>query len=248
VILSKAFVFTEKDLNDGTGTYSVGMENAFHTCYKWVKDDSNFSSIIGQEVTLSSFPFNNCYSRHSWDLLLQVMTLIAPHTSKNIPSVLTMSEFQYLKLRMMPDVEVYTKNGVSTNIQPRKCAARESVKQRSEKRFLRVDTHPKFDELQGLLETAIAIGLRAQPPSVPSLRVADNCKTSFVLAGKNDTVNLFFPLPAESFDGTSHSSSWDRLHVRSQPKARGPSVASVSKVGLVGPRGQTSLKPGLFEQ
>jgi hypothetical protein len=33
-ILSKAFVFTENDLNDGTGAYAVGMENAFHVRYK----------------------------------------------------------------------------------------------------------------------------------------------------------------------------------------------------------------------
>ena len=39
---------------------------------------------------------------------------------------------------------------------------------------------------------------------MPSLCVADNYKWSFVLAGKNDTVNLFLPLPAESLDGTSH--------------------------------------------
>jgi hypothetical protein len=212
-ILGEAFVFTKKDLNDGTGAYAVGMENAFHARFRWEKDDDIFYPIIGQEATLSSFPFDDCYSRRSWDLLVRVATLInreltrsfiAQHTSKNIPLVLTMSEFQYLKLRMMPDVEVYTKNGVSTNIQPRKCAARESVKRRSEKQFLRVDTRPKFEKLQGVLGRAIAIGLRARPPSVPSLRVADNYKTSFVLAGKNDTVNLFLPLPDVSVDGTNH--------------------------------------------
>ncbi len=97
-ILSEAFVFTEKDINDGTGAYSIGMDNAFHARYKWVKDDSNFSLIIGQEATLLSFPFDDCYSRCSWDLLLRVATLInreltrsfiAQHTSKHIPLVLT---------------------------------------------------------------------------------------------------------------------------------------------------------------
>jgi hypothetical protein len=212
-ILSEAFVFTEKDVNDGTGAYAVGMENAFHARYKWEKDHAIFYPIIGQEATLPSFPFEDCYSRRSWELLVRVATLInreltrsfiAQHTKKNIALFLTMSEFQYLKLRLTPDVQVYTKNGVSTNIQPRKCAARESVKRRSEKQFLRVDTSQKFEKLQGVLGSAIVIGLRARPPSVPSLRVADNYKWSFVLAGKNDTVNLFLPLPVESLDGTSH--------------------------------------------
>jgi hypothetical protein len=66
---------------------------------------------------------------------------------------------------------------------------------------------PKIWYTQVVLGTAIAIGLRVRPPSVPSLGVADGYKTSFVLAGKNNTVNLFFPLPAESVDGTSHQQS-----------------------------------------
>jgi hypothetical protein len=212
-LLSEAFVFTENALNDGTGAYSIGMENAFHACYKWVKDESLFYPIIGPDAALAPFPFQDCYSRRSWDLLVRVATLInreltrssiAQHTSKNIALFLTSSEFQYLKLRLAPDVEVYIKNGVSTNIMPRKCAARESIKQRSEKEFLRVDTDSKFQKLRAILGSSIVLGLRARPPRVPSLRVVDDYKWSFVLAGKNDTVNLFFPLPAESVDGISH--------------------------------------------
>jgi hypothetical protein len=67
-----------------------------------------------------------------------------------------------------------------------------------------VDTILKFQKLQGVLGSAIVIGLRARPPSVPSLRVAKQYKCSFVLAGAKDTVNLFLPLPAQSVDGTSH--------------------------------------------
>jgi hypothetical protein len=215
-IMSEAFVFTDNDINDGTGAYSVGMMvNAFHVRYKWEKDESNFYPIIGgPETTLESFPFDDCYSRRNWDFLVQVATLInreltnrsfmAQHTSKNIALFLTMSEFEYLKFRMTPVVEVYSKKGVSTNIQPRKSAAQESVKQKGEKQYLRVDTDPKFQRLQGVLGSSIVLGLRARPPCVPSLRVADEYKWSFVLAGKNDTVNLFFPLPAESVDLMSH--------------------------------------------
>jgi hypothetical protein len=47
---------------------------------------------------------------------------------------------------------------------------------------------------------AIIIGQHAHPPSVPSLLVAEDYTWTFVLAGKN----LFFPLSAESLDGTSH--------------------------------------------
>ena len=39
-ILSEAFVFSANDLDDGTGAYAVGMENAFHGCYKWEKDST----------------------------------------------------------------------------------------------------------------------------------------------------------------------------------------------------------------
>jgi hypothetical protein len=52
------------------------MENAYHASYKWEKEDSIFVPIIGQEATLLSFPFDNCYSRRSWDLLVWVATLI----------------------------------------------------------------------------------------------------------------------------------------------------------------------------
>ena len=93
---------------------------------------------------------------------------------------------------------------MSTNVEPCKCAAQESIKQRVEKEYLQVDTGPKFQKLQGVLGSAIVVGLRARPPRVPSLWVADQYKWSFVLAAKNDTVNLFYPLPAQSVDGTSH--------------------------------------------
>jgi hypothetical protein len=210
-ILSEAFVFTENDLNDGTGAHSVGMENAFHARYKWEKDETMLFP-IGPE-TLESFPYSDCYSRRNWDFLVRVSMLInreltrsfiAQHASKNIHLFLSKAEFEYLKNRLRPDIEVYTKKGVSTTIQPRKCAARESVKQRVEKQYLRVDTILKFKKLQGVLGSAIVIGLRARPPSVPSLRVAEQYKCSFVLAGAKDTVNLFLPLPVQSVDGTSH--------------------------------------------
>jgi hypothetical protein len=43
---------------------------------------------------------------------------------------------------------VYTKHGVSTNILPRKCAARESIKERVEKEYLQVDIVKKFNKLK----------------------------------------------------------------------------------------------------
>jgi hypothetical protein len=117
-ILSEAFVFTENDLNTGVGAYSVGMENAFHARYRWEKDDSIFYP-IGPE-TIASFPYNDCYSCCNWDLLVRVSTLInreltrsfiAQLASKNQPLFPTKAEFQYLKERLKPDVEVYTKKG-----------------------------------------------------------------------------------------------------------------------------------------
>jgi hypothetical protein len=69
-LLSKAFVFTENALNKGTGAYSIGMENAFHACYRWEKDESLFYPIIGPDAALASFPFEDCYLRRSWDLLV----------------------------------------------------------------------------------------------------------------------------------------------------------------------------------
>jgi hypothetical protein len=210
-IQSEAFVFTEAEVDTGAGAYAVGMDNAYHARYQWEKDQMLFDRISPE--TFQSFPFNDCYSRRNWDLLVRVSTLIyreltrsfiAQHTSKNTHLFLTKAEFDYLKDRLKPDIEAYFKQGVSTYIQPRKCAARESIKHRVEKEFLRVDTLPKFKKLQCVLGSAIVIGLRARPPSVPSLRVADQYKWSFVLAAKSDTVNLFLPLPAQSIDGTSH--------------------------------------------
>jgi hypothetical protein len=58
-ILSKAFIFTENNLNTGVDDYLVRMENAFHTCYKWEKDESIFYP-IGPE-TIASFRYNDCY-------------------------------------------------------------------------------------------------------------------------------------------------------------------------------------------
>ena len=185
-ILSKAFLFTAQDLDNGSAAYAVGMENAFHARYKWEKDATICHPIIcPEQATLGYFPFDNCYSRRNWDLLVRVATLInrelsrsfiAQHTSKSIHLFLSKAEFEYLKLRMMPAVEVYKKGGLSTNTLPRKCAARESIKRRVKKEYLQVDTAKKFDRLQCVLGSAIVLGLRGCPPSVPSLRVADQYK------------------------------------------------------------------------
>jgi hypothetical protein len=60
-------------------------------------------------------------------------SFIAQHTSKNIHLFLTKAEFEYLKVRLLPVVIIHRKNGLSTNILPRKCAAQESIKQRAKK-------------------------------------------------------------------------------------------------------------------
>jgi hypothetical protein len=226
-ILSEAFVFSANDLDDGTGAYAVGMENAFHARFKWEKDAPIYHPIVPE--TLLSFPYDDCYSRRNWDLLVRVSTLInreltrsfiAQHTSKNIHLFLTKAEFAYLKDRMKPDIEVYTKKGVSTNIQPRKCAARESVKKRAEKEYLRADTVVKFEKLQRVLGRSIILGLRSRPPPVPSLRVAEEYKCTFVLAGQNDTVNLFLPLPDDSLDGMSHRAHHRGIDIMYDPSPR----------------------------
>jgi hypothetical protein len=64
-ILSKAFVSTMNDLDDGTGAYAVDMENVFHAHYKWETDVTIFYPIIGPEATFDSFPFDTCYSRRN---------------------------------------------------------------------------------------------------------------------------------------------------------------------------------------
>ena len=124
---------------------SVEMANAFHVRYKWEKDGPIFWP-VGQEETLLLCLYNDCYLRRNWDLFVRVSTMshreltrsfIAQHTSKNMHLFLTKAEFEYLKDQMMPDFQVYTKYGVSTNnILPRKCAARESIKERVEKEYL----------------------------------------------------------------------------------------------------------------
>jgi hypothetical protein len=226
-ILSEAFVFSANDLDDGTGAYAVGMENAFHARFKWEKDAPTYHPIVPE--TLLSFPYDDCYSRRNWDLLVRVSTLIhreltrsfiAQHTSKNIHLFLTKAEFAYLKDRLKPAIEAYSKKGVSTNIQPRKCAARESVKKRAEKEYLRADTVVKFEKLQRVLGGSILIGLRSRPPPVPSLRVADEYNCTFVLAGRNDTVNLFLPLPDDSLDGMSHRAHHRGIDIMYDPSPK----------------------------
>jgi hypothetical protein len=89
--ISKVFVFTENDLNDGTGAYAVGMDNVFHACYKWERDETILYP-IGPE-TLESFPYSNCYLRCNWDLFVCVSmftnrelawSFVTQNTSKNI--------------------------------------------------------------------------------------------------------------------------------------------------------------------
>jgi hypothetical protein len=69
-LLSKLFAFTENNLNKGTGAYAIGMENAFQACYKWQKDELLFYPILGPDALQESSPFQDCYLRHSWDLLV----------------------------------------------------------------------------------------------------------------------------------------------------------------------------------
>jgi hypothetical protein len=59
---------------------------------------------------------------------------------------LSKAEFEYLKLRMMPAVEVYKKGGLSKNALPRKCAARKSIKRQVKKEYLRVDTNKNLTD------------------------------------------------------------------------------------------------------
>jgi hypothetical protein len=113
-ILSEAFAFSANDLDDGTGAYTVGTENAFHAQFKWEKVVPTYHPIV--PGTLLSFPYDDCYLRQNWVLLVRVSTLIhreltrsfiAQHTSKNIHLFLTKVEFAYLKDRLKPDIEAY---------------------------------------------------------------------------------------------------------------------------------------------
>jgi hypothetical protein len=62
LLAHQTFVFTENHIKNGTTAYLVGMENAFHDCYKWEKDKPVFYP-IGPE-THGSFPYNDCYLCH----------------------------------------------------------------------------------------------------------------------------------------------------------------------------------------
>jgi hypothetical protein len=87
-------------------------------------DQRQYSIIGPEQATLNYFPFDDCYSRCNWDLLVQVAMLInrelsrlfmAQHTLQSIHLFLSKAEFEYSKWRMMPAVEVYKKGRLSTN-------------------------------------------------------------------------------------------------------------------------------------
>jgi hypothetical protein len=88
-----------------------------------------------------------------------------------------------------------------------------------------VDTSLKFQRLQRFLGSAILLlGLHAHPPCVPCLPVGEDYKWTFVLAGKNDMVNLFLLLPEQSLDGMSHHTHHqgiDFMYDPSVPKPEG---------------------------
>jgi hypothetical protein len=127
------------------------------------------------------------------------------HTLKSIHLFLGKAKFKCLKLRMMPAVEVYKK----VDCRPIPCHASVQLAKASNAESKRV---PLSWHCQKIRQTTICpwqrnryllVSVGAHPlfflfTLLTSTSVASLC------AGKNDTINLFLPLPDVSLDGTSH--------------------------------------------
>jgi hypothetical protein len=101
-------------------------------------------------------------------------------------------------------VNQWETQGVSTVLFPRKNGTKELVKRRTEKDTFRFDTSSQFSALQGVLGSAITVGLRFPTPRAPDLPGRQVFAFAIRRASDTDSFNLFLPLPAVSEDGTNY--------------------------------------------
>jgi hypothetical protein len=150
------------------------MENAFFVRIRWTNNPWQWSGIPAPGLTgFEPFPFHDCYSRHSWEVLLNITRLIsfemskssiAQRSTQNKKLAFTKTMWDYLRYRLEPQAEVIKKNGISTLLHLRRNGTKEVIKCRTQKESIGLDTSALFDLLQRVLGHTIALGLRSRIP------------------------------------------------------------------------------------
>jgi hypothetical protein len=129
---------------------------------------------------------------------------IMQRSNQNKKVHFTKTMWDYLRYRLESQVEVLAKNGVSTILHVRKNGTKEVIKCRIVKESIRLDTSSLFEHLQRVLGRTIALGLRQRNPAAPKLRARETLTFNSLRPSNEDTFNLFFPLPNQTLDGTTH--------------------------------------------
>lgn len=214
LVVSEAFVFRLRHILFTDAGMCYGMANAFFARLCWDRDNWEWSGIPTLSVSgFEPFPFTDCYTRRQWENLLRIARLISfemarssiaqsTRQSKKVHCTKTM--WDYLRYRLEPHVTVKERAGVSTILYLRKNGTKEVIKCRVIKETIRLDTSSLFGILQSVLGRSITLGLRNPTPGVPKLRGQQSIAHVALRSSKEDSFNLFFPLPENSLDGLTH--------------------------------------------
>jgi hypothetical protein len=212
-LISEAFVFLESEYTTGPAGFSFGMDNAFVVRCFWKRAQLDREDEWITLVEFKSFPSNDSYSKRAWELVLKISRLVFYELSRS--SITQASrrsddldfapgEWEYLRYRLEPTVEVVEKSGVSTVLYSRKNGTKEVIKCRLTKYVIRVDTIVLFKSLQSILGNSILSGLRRPAAAAPKMGSRDSVAFAPSWATNNDSFNLFHPLPLISQDGSTH--------------------------------------------
>jgi hypothetical protein len=214
MVLSEAFVFRLRHILFTDAGMCYGMANAFYSRLCWDRDNWEWSGIPSLSVSgFEPFPFTDCYTRRQWENLLRIARLISfemarssigQSTRQSKKVHCTKAMWDYLRYRLEPHVDVKERVGVSTILYLRKNGTKEVIKCRVIKDTIRLDTSSLFRILQSVLGRSISLGLRNPTPGVPKLRGQQSLSHIALRSSKEDSFNLFFPLPDNSLDGLSH--------------------------------------------
>jgi hypothetical protein len=234
-VVSEAFVFRHRHILFNDAGICVGMENAFFVRIRWKRDPWEWSGIPAPELSsFEPFPFHDCYSRRSWEVLLKLARLIsfemskssiAQRSTQNKKVDFTQAMWDYLRYRLEPHAEVIEKKGVSTLLHLRKNGTKEVIKCRLLKESIRLDTNPLFDCLQRVLGQTIALGLRRPNPTAPNLKARQTLSYDSIRPANDDSFNLFLPLPEVTLDGTTHRPRHPGVDFKFDPNKRELRVA-----------------------
>jgi hypothetical protein len=83
-VLSEAFVFRHRHILFNDAGICVGMENTFLVWARFRLEPWQWSAIPGPELSgFEPFPFRDCYSRRSWEVLLNLTRLISFEMAKS---------------------------------------------------------------------------------------------------------------------------------------------------------------------